>query len=77
MLAGFGSLPKGKMRGLEAADYLAAKALQDLKDGNPNKRKRRHFIVADRKFLHEQYFAGMVNEKEHRRDYARTKRQGG
>jgi hypothetical protein len=39
------------MRGLEAADYLAAKALRDLGHGNPNKRKRRHFIIADREFL--------------------------
>jgi hypothetical protein len=78
MLAGFAAVPKGDMRSLEAADYLAGKAIRDLEHGNPSKRKRRHFIVADRDFLRDQYLAGMIEEKERRKDYyARGRKEVG
>jgi hypothetical protein len=76
MLAGFATLPKRSMRSLEAADFLAGKAIADLAAGIPDVRTRRHFIIADDAFLRDQYHAGMIKEKERRREYGKRKPRG-
>lgn len=75
MLAGFASLPKGALKSLEAADFLAGRALADLDAGNRDARKTRHFIVADAEYL-KKFYDGMIQAKEKRREHARRRRDG-
>ena len=73
MLGGFNALPKGAMRGLEIADYLAGRAIRDLDVAErAPKREKQTFVLADEAFL-AKWHAGILKGKEHRRAYAKAK----
>lgn len=50
MLVGYNALPKGCLRGLEVADYLAGRAIRDIERGI-TKRPKRMFFSADAAFI--------------------------
>ena len=67
MLDGFGLIPKGKLHGLEAADFLAAQALDDFeRTGFLPERDHRLGEVLDRPLLLE-WHKDMLKEKERQR----------
>jgi hypothetical protein len=73
MLAGFNALPKGAMRGLEMADYLAGRAIRDLDAAErPPSRKKQTFVLANEAFL-AKWHEGILKGKEHRRAYAKNR----
>jgi hypothetical protein len=68
MLAGFATQPKGVLRSLEAADYIAGRALTDIEDGtliNPG-RKEQIAQILDPDFM-EDWHADLVKAQESRR----------
>ena len=71
MLAEFNALPKGAMRGLEIADYLAGRAIRDLDvSENQPKREKQTVVVANSAFL-TRWHNGVLKGKEHRRAHAK------
>lgn len=70
MLAGFESTPKRKLRSLEAADYVAGRALADLKQGRfiDSARKDQLAMLATPEFLSD-WHKGVIKEKEKRKSY--------
>lgn len=72
-LAGFGSAPKGRHRSLEAADYLAGENLARLMAGRERKSRDTLSVLLSKAQL-EQWYDGMMKEKEARREYARRKK---
>lgn len=74
MLAGFNALPKGSMRGLEMADYVAGRAIRDIEAGRfpPASRPKLASVMANKEFL-ARWHAGVLKQKEHRRAYAKSK----
>jgi hypothetical protein len=72
MLAGFGSLPKGQLRSLEAADYIAGRAIADLERGTfiePGRTEQISMLMTP-DFL-EDWNDRMVKERTRRQEYAR------
>jgi hypothetical protein len=72
-LAGFGSAPKGERLSLEAADYLAGSSLERLLAGRQRKARDTLAVLLTKPLL-EQWYEGMIAEKEVRREYARSKK---
>lgn len=72
-LAGFGSAPKGERLSLEAADYIAGSELTRLLAGG-KRRNRDTLAVMLTKPLLEQWYEGMLAEKEARREFARNRK---
>lgn len=72
MLAGFASVPKGELRSLEAADFLADRAIDDLRRGRFTKPGRPHRIsaIAGPQFL-DWWHQGMLQERERRTAFGR------
>jgi hypothetical protein len=66
-LAGFGSAPKGERLSLEAADYLAGSEHRRLLAGLPPSRRAGTLAVLLSGPLLEQWYEGMLKEKEARR----------
>ena len=75
MLGGFAFLPKGRLRSLEAADYLAGQVLEGMQSGALPARQQLLFLKADREFL-DGWHKGMIAEKERRRLFHRRQRDG-
>lgn len=75
MLAGFAHAPKGALKSLEAADYIAGRSLADLEAGRFIGSNRPRYMCA---LLHEDFLCrwheDMLKEKEHRRAHALAKR---
>jgi|GEM_PF-3543452 len=74
MLAGFSSIPKGQLRSLEAADYLAGRGIADLKKGRflrPG-RKKQTSMIADAAFLRG-WHTGMLEERQRRQVHGRRR----
>ncbi|HCK85362.1 MAG TPA: hypothetical protein DHW63_12825 [Hyphomonadaceae bacterium] len=72
-LAGFGSAPKGERLSLEAADYIAGCSLGRLIAGRERK-SRDTLAVMLKKPLLDQWYEGMIAEKEARREFARKRK---
>ena len=72
-LAGFGSAPKGERLSLEAADYIAGSALERLLTNRQRKNQDTLSILLTAPLL-EQWYEGMIAEKEARRAFARNKK---
>jgi hypothetical protein len=74
MLVGFAHRPKGVLRSLEAADYLAGRAISDLQDGSFISSKRKNIIASrlDRELLLD-WYNEMQKEREHRFAYKKSK----
>jgi hypothetical protein len=72
MLAGFAHAPKGVFRSLEAADYLAGRAMRDLEQGKLNAAHREEAIsfLMSEKFLRK-WYEDMLKERERRQAYGR------
>lgn len=68
MLNGFTAFPKGVLKGLEAADFIADRAIRDLDERSDIYRDRQISFIADGDIL-EQWYQGMLSEKEARRLY--------
>lgn len=72
-LAGFGSAPKGKRLSLEAADYLVGEEhARMLAERGPRRRAQTLSMLLTGPLL-EQWYEGMMKEKEARRTYGRRK----
>lgn len=70
MLDGFISAPKGSMRGLEIADFLADKAIKDIKNGTfPNLHWQNQMARIINQDSLEAIYDAIVDEKERRRKY--------
>lgn len=67
MMTGFASVPKGELRSLEAADYLAGRGIADLQIGRFTRPGRQNQIslLAGPDFLRA-WHEDMLKEKEHR-----------
>ena len=72
MLGGFASLPKGQLRGLEAADYLADRSLKDIEDNLRTPRPKLVYAIANEKFL-EEWYHGVLRERVRRTEHGRRK----
>ncbi len=72
MLEGFASVPKGKLRSLEAADFLADRAIDDLRRRRLTNPGRPHRIaaIAGPKFL-DWWRENMLEERERRTQHGR------
>jgi hypothetical protein len=76
MLGGFTHVPKGMLRSLEAADYVAGRSLDDIERGQLISAKREHFrVVQATPELLELWNEDMLKEKEHRKQHAIAKRR--
>lgn len=76
MHAGFAMLPKGQLRGLDAADEYCYLALRDMRQGRfePKRSLTSVRVKMDRRAL-EHWYQGMLKEKERRRDHAKNRRE--
>ena len=72
-LAGFGSAPKGETLSLEAADYLAGAEHARLLAGKRPRRGAQTLSMLLTGPILEEWYEGMVKEKETRRAYGRRK----
>ena len=72
-LAGFGSAPKGERLSLEAADYVAGSELERLLANRQRKSRDTLSILLTAPLL-EQWYEGMIAEKEAHREFARSKK---
>jgi len=70
MLSGFIALPKGELRGLEVADFIADKAIRSLSHGNFTKKEGplNLAILADEIFIQE-WHDGVIRESEKRQNH--------
>ena len=74
-LAGFVSVPKGERLSLEAADYLVgSEQVRMLAERRPKKGAETLSLLMTGPIL-EQWYEGMIKEKEARRNYARDNQQ--
>lgn len=75
-LNGFAVVPKGEMRSLEAADYLAGIANQRLLTNTFKKSEHpQASILLNERFLR-RWYRSMIDEKERRRAHSARKRGG-
>ncbi len=76
MLGGFASVPKGDLRSLEVADFVAGRSLADLNDGRFISAPRHNQIsmLAHREFLLE-WHRNMLDEREHRRQHGQQSKK--
>jgi hypothetical protein len=72
-LAGFATAPKGERFSLEAADYLAGSGLERLLADRKRKSRDTLSVILTKARL-EEWYEGMIAEKEARRGYARSKK---
>lgn len=72
MLAGFANIPKGELRSLEAADYIAGRAIRDLERGTFIKpgRSEQISLLMTPEFL-DHWNEDMLKEREHRKAFGR------
>jgi hypothetical protein len=73
MLSGFAAVPKGVLRSLEAADYLAGRAISDLERGGWSRRREQMAVLLDRELM-QRWYEDMLLERQHRAEYAQSRR---
>jgi hypothetical protein len=75
MMAGFAQVPKGVLHSLEAADYLAGRAISDLEEGTfiSNKRQQQISLLMDYELMND-WNERMVKEREHRQAHSKRHR---